>query len=108
MDKIYEDFWAVYYDKEVEERRFRKTLEKLCEKDFVEKGKAEGLTLGRAEGINLGRAEGIASKERDMVISLNEQHVSLDIIAKAAKISINKVKQIIDSYLKNKKNEGVK
>ena len=43
-----------------------------------------------------------------MVISLNEQHVSLDIIAKAAKISINKVKQIIDNYLKNKKDEGVK
>ena len=89
MDKIHEDFWAVYYDKEVEEHRFRKTLEKLCEKDFVEKG--------RAEGINLGKKE----QQRDMVISLNEQHVSLDIIAKAAKISINKVKQIIDNYLKN-------
>ncbi len=37
MDKIHEDFWAVYYNKEVEEFRFRKTLEKLCEKDFVEK-----------------------------------------------------------------------
>ena len=96
MDKIHEDFWAVYYDKEVEEHRFRKTLEKLCEKDFVEKG--------RVEGINLGKSE----QQRDMVISLNEQHVSLDIIAKAAKISLNKVKQIIGDYLENKKDEGVK
>ena len=108
-------FWSVYYDKDEETKKYRKTLEKLCEKDFMEKGKAEGLTLGRAEGINLGRAEGLtlgraeginlgkSEQQRDMVISLNEQHISLDVIAKAAKISINKVKQIINDYLKNNK-----
>ncbi len=92
MDKIHEDFWAVYYDKEVEEHRFRKTLEKLCEKDFVEKGKAEGLTLGRAEGI--------ASKERDMVINMYKANEVLDKISKYTELPIKKIKQIIGDYLK--------
>ena len=42
--------------------------------------------------------EGKTEEKRDMVIALNEQNVSLDIIAKAAKISINKVKSIIARY----------
>ena len=83
------------YDSKEEKERLNRSYMEAIE---------EGLTRAYHEKWNNeGRAEGIASKERDMVISLNEQHVSLDIIAKAAKISINKVKQIIDSYLKNKK-----
>ena len=85
-------FWSVYYDKDEETKKYRKTLEKLCEKDFVEKGKAEGLTLGRAEGI--------ASKERDMVINMYKANEVLDKISKYTELPIKKIKQIIGDYLK--------
>ena len=90
---------VLYYDPEQEKKDFDDALLELCRKEGISLGMSKGINIGRSEGLTLGRAE----QQRDMVISLNEQHVSLDIIAKAAKISINKVKQIINDYLKNNK-----
>ena len=86
---------GLYYYPDQEKKDFDEALLELCRKE----GRTEGINIGRAEGLTLGRAE----QQRDMVISLNDQHISLDVIAKAAKISINKVKQIINDYLKNNK-----
>ncbi len=102
---------GLYYYPDQEKKDFDEALLELCRKEGrsegINIGMSKGINIGRSEGINLGRAEGLtlgrAEQQRDMVISLNDQHISLDVIAKAAKISINKVKQIINDYLKNNK-----
>ena len=45
---------------------------------------------------NAGIDRGIEQNQRDMIWGLNENHVSLDIIAKSAKLTISEVKKIIN------------
>ena len=49
--------------------------------------------MAREEGIQ----EGIEQKQREMVLNLNHNGVSLDIIAKSSNLTIDEVKAIIDS-----------
>ena len=79
--------YADYYNKKHEDEiaLFQSELLKLEKED------------SRKEGLSIGRKEGIAEKERDVVINLNEQNVSLDVIAKACKLSLSKVKSIINN-----------
>ena len=81
--------YADYYNKKHEEEIefFKNELMKLEKEDSREEGRSEGLIQGRNE------------KERDMIINLNKQNVSLDIIAKACNLSLDKIKSIINNKM---------
>ena len=66
------------------------------ELNLIEKYK-EGEASGEAKGISIGRAEGEANATNRMVKSLIEQGVSIEVIAKAASISIEETKSILNS-----------
>ena len=61
-------------------------------------GKAEGMNEGRAEGISIGEAKGISIGEANatcrMVKSFREQGVPIEVIAKAANLSVEEVNNI--------------
>ena len=66
------------------------------ELNLIEKykdGKAEGVNEGRAEGISIGEA----NERSRMAKSLKEQGVPIEVIAKAASISIEETKSILNS-----------
>ena len=63
------------------------------ELNLIEKykdGKAEGMN----EGISIGRAEGEANERNRMVKSFKEQGVPIEVIAKAANLSVEEVNRI--------------
>ena len=66
------------------------------ELNLIEKYK-EGEASGEAKGISIGRAEGEANATNRMVKSLIEQGVPIEVIAKAASISIEETKSILNS-----------
>ena len=66
------------------------------ELNLIEKYK-EGEASGEAKGISIGRAEGEAKATNRMVKSLKEQGVPIEVIAKAASISIEETKSILNS-----------
>ena len=70
------------------------------ELNLIEKYK-EGMASGEAKGISIGRAEGVSIGEANatnrMVKSLIEQGVPIEVIAKAASISIEETKSILNS-----------
>ena len=66
------------------------------ELNLIEKYK-EGEASGEAKGISIGRAEGEANATNRMVKSLKEQGVPIEVIAKAASISIEETKSILNS-----------
>ena len=53
--------------------------------------------MAREEGIQQGIQEGIEQNKKEMVLNLNHNGVSLDIIAKSSNLTIDEVKAIIDS-----------
>ena len=99
--------YADYYNKKHEDEiaLFQSELLRLEKEDSRKEGlcigRKEGLSAGRKEGLSIGRKEGIAENQRDMIINLNKQNVSLDVIARASKLSLSKVKSIINKYCKN-------
>ena len=66
------------------------------ELNLIEKYK-EGEASGEAKGISIGRAEGEANATNRMVKSLKEQGVPIEVIAKAASISIEEVRSLLNS-----------
>ena len=66
------------------------------ELNLIEKYK-EGEASGEAKGISIGRAEGEANATNRMVKSLIEQGVPIEVIAKAASISIEETKGLLNS-----------
>ena len=63
------------------------------ELNLIEKykdGKAEGINEGRAEGISIGEANATSR----MVKSFKEQGVPIEVIAKAANLSVEEVNRI--------------
>ena len=66
------------------------------ELNLIEKYK-EGEASGEAKGISIGRAEGEANATNRMVKSLIEQGVPIEVIAKAASISIEETKSLLNS-----------
>ena len=70
------------------------------ELNLIEKYK-EGEASGEAKGISIGRAEGISIGEANatnrMVKSLKEQGVPIEVIAKAASISIEETRSLLNS-----------
>ena len=70
------------------------------ELNLIEKYK-EGEASGEAKGISIGRAEGVSIGEANatnrMVKSLKEQGVPIEVIAKAASISIEETKSLLNS-----------
>ena len=56
-------------------------------------GKQEGLKVGKEEGI----IEGILKNKKDMVINLNNNGVSIDIISKSTGLSKEEIQKIIKS-----------
>ena len=70
------------------------------ELNLIEKykdGKAEGINEGRAEGISIGEARGEANERSRMAKSLKEQGVPIEVIAKAASISIEEARSLLNS-----------
>ncbi len=70
------------------------------ELNLIEKYK-EGMASGEARGISIGRAEGVSIGEANatnrMVKSLIEQGVPIEVIAKAASISIEEARSLLNS-----------
>ena len=66
------------------------------ELNLIEKYK-EGEASGEAKGISIGRAEGEAKATNRMVKSLKEQGVPIEVIAKAASISIEETRSLLNS-----------
>ena len=70
------------------------------ELNLIEKYK-EGMASGEARGISIGRAEGVSIGEANatnrMVKSLIEQGVPIEVIAKAASISIEETRSLLNS-----------
>ena len=70
------------------------------ELNLIEKYK-EGEASGEAKGISIGRAEGVSIGEANatnrMVKSLKEQGVPIEVIAKAASISIEETRSLLNS-----------
>lgn len=63
-------------------------------KEGVKKGVKEGVKKGVKEGVKKGILEGEKRKAREMAKSLREQGVSVEIIAKAAKLSADEIQQL--------------
>ena len=63
------------------------------ELNLIEKYK-DGRSEGINEGISIGRAEGEANERSRMVKSFKEQGVPIDVIAKAANLSIEEINRI--------------
>ena len=76
-----------YLDYEVEEEKTRKGIEK----EILEREISQGIEQGIEQGIS----QGIEQKQREMVISLNNQGVSLDIISNATGLKFEEIKNII-------------
>ena len=73
---------------------WRKEYMKL---EFLLKDKYdEGRTAGEAEGISIGRAEGEANERSRMIKSFKEQGFPIEAIAKAASISVEEVRNILE------------
>ena len=62
-------------------------------KEGKEAGEAKGISIGRAEGVSIGEA----NATNRMVKSLKEQGVPIEVIAKAASISIEEVRSLLNS-----------
>ena len=62
-------------------------------KEGKEAGEAKGISIGRAEGVSIGEA----NATNRMVKSLKEQGVPIEVIAKAASISIEETKSLLNS-----------
>ena len=63
-------------------------------KEGVKKGVKEGVKEGVKKGVKKGILEGEKRKAREMAKSLREQGVSVEIIAKAAKLSADEIQQL--------------
>lgn len=63
-------------------------------KEGVKKGVKEGIKEGIKKGVKKGILEGEKRKAREMAKSLREQGVSVEIIAKAAKLSADEIQQL--------------
>ena len=62
-------------------------------KEGKEAGEAKGISIGRAEGVSIGEA----NERTRMVKSLIEQGVPIEVIAKAASISIEEARSLLNS-----------
>ncbi|MBQ8891591.1 MAG: hypothetical protein IJ068_01855, partial [Bacilli bacterium] len=82
------------------------TDEELLEMDrkqFREEGFAEGLAEGREKGLAEGRVLGLAEghetgrleAQHEMIINMHNNGVSLDLICKSTKLSLDEIKKII-------------
>ena len=65
----------------------------LDDDELIEQVRNEGRAEGKAEG----RAEGKAENQREMIINLYNNNVSLDIISKSSGLSIDEIKKIIST-----------
>ena len=63
-------------------------------KEGMAKGRAEGKAEGRAEGKAEGRAEGKSEGKAEVVLGMLEDKLSLDMIAKYTKLTIEQIKEI--------------
>ena len=79
-------------------KRLQRNLE-LQENEFnaYALGEEKGLQQGLEQGISQGISQGIEQKQREMVTSLNNQGVSLDVISKASNLSIHEIETIINN-----------
>ena len=83
-----DELWTRYISKEEDEQMIRNGI--IAEEKEISFN--EGHTKGKEEGIK----EGLIQKEKEMIISLHNNGVSLDVISKASNISLNEVKEIIE------------
>ena len=68
------------------------------ELNLIEKykeGMASGESRGEARGISIGEARGVSNERIRMVKSLKEQGIPIEIIAKAANLSIEDTNKIL-------------
>ena len=68
-----------------------KEIKTMCE--VLDRIEARGVAIGEARGISIGEARGEFNKARDMAINLYNQGVGVNIIATAARESVDVVKQ---------------
>ena len=63
-------------------------------KEGMEEGRVEGRVEGRAEGRAEGKAEGRAEGKAEVVLGMLENKLSLEMIAKYTKLTIEQIKEI--------------
>ena len=85
------DFVVRYFDPIKEQERINKSIINAARTEGHKSGVNKGITLGRAEG----RAEGKEQKEKEMVVNFYKEKVPVDVIAKCANISREKVLKIV-------------
>lgn len=81
------DFVVRYFDPIKEQERINKSM--------LNAARTEGHKSGVNKGITLGRAEGKEQKEKEMVVNFYKEKVPVDVIAKCANISREKVLKIV-------------
>ena len=63
-------------------------------------GKDEGIQTGLAQGIKQGVQTGIEQEKVEIVLNMNKNNISLDLISKCANLSIEEVEKIIENQTK--------
>ena len=85
-----------FYRTEEGDKKIREAIIREEREEARNEGLQDGLTRGRTEGRAEGLAEGIEKNRREMIVNLNSQGVSLDIISKATGLDIDEIKAIIE------------
>lgn len=75
-----------------------KAVADTAEMEGIKKGLELGKEIGKEEGKEIGREEGKEQKEIQAIIGMERIGISIDKIAEALGIEIDKVKAIIDKY----------
>ena len=74
-----------------------------CRIESLKEGEMKGLKEGKTNGLK----EGEARKAKKMAISLAEQGVPIEVIAKSAKVSTNTVKRWLQGEKKEENTDGL-
>ncbi len=75
-----------------------KELKEELEKESLALYKLQTREEGRIESEAKGRTEGRTENQREMIINMYKENAKLDFISKVSKLSLDKVKEIINDY----------
>lgn len=92
-DKMELDY--LIQDEELLENYGSKLIELSSKEENMEWKEEYDEILSRIEEYQAAKYEGIEQEKREMIVNLNKNHVSLETIAKSAKLSLARVKEIL-------------
>ena len=89
--------------------KMRRSVLKMCQNDLLlrayynpkelkEELEKESLALYKLQTREEGRTEGRTENQREMIINMYKENAKLDFISKVSKLSLDKVKEIINDY----------